>query len=68
MALVLETNNILCANQYMGVWKVGFVAQWLAREYLARRGHARFKTDQINPLVVRCSAMGAWHYKSSALS
>jgi Domain of unknown function (DUF4914) len=51
-----KMRHILCANQYIGAWKVGFMAQWLAREYLARRGHARFKTDQIKP--ARCPLLG----------
>ena len=51
-----QMRHILCPNQYVGAWKVGFMAQWLAREYLARRGHARFKTDQIKP--ARCPLLG----------
>ena len=30
--------------------------QWLVRDYLARRGHARFQSDQIVPS--RCSLLG----------
>ncbi|MBN1875234.1 MAG: DUF4914 family protein [Anaerolineae bacterium] len=45
----LRTNYILCPNQYIGAWRVGFVSEWVAREYLARRGGVRFKPDQIRP-------------------
>lgn len=48
--------HILCPNQHIGAWKVGFMPQWIAREYLARRGTARFKPDQIRP--ARCSLLG----------
>lgn len=48
--------HILCPNQHVGVWKVGFTPQWLAREYLARRGVARFKLDQL--VVSRCPLLG----------
>ncbi len=48
--------HILCPNQHVGAWRVGFMPQWLARDYLARRGHARFRTDQIKP--ARCPLLG----------
>ena len=44
-----RTRHILCPNQHIGAWKVGFMPQWLAREYLARRGIARFKPEQLRP-------------------
>ncbi|MGC9520933.1 MAG: DUF4914 family protein [Anaerolineae bacterium] len=44
-----NTRYILCPNQYIGVWRVGFMAEWIMREYLARRGVAKFKADQIRP-------------------
>ncbi|MCU0493344.1 MAG: DUF4914 family protein [Chloroflexaceae bacterium] len=47
---------ILCPNQYVGAWKVGFMPQWIAREYLARRGHAQFTPEQIQP--ARCPLLG----------
>lgn len=40
---------ILTPNQYIGAWKVGFYPQWIAREYLARRGNSRFQPHQIRP-------------------
>ncbi|WP_236822310.1 DUF4914 family protein [Anaerolinea thermolimosa] len=51
-----RTRHILIPNQYIGAWKVGFMPQWIAREYLARRGSARFKSDQLRP--ARCSLLG----------
>jgi len=47
---------ILCPNQHIGAWKVGFMPQWTAREYLARRGIARFRPGQLQP--ARCSLLG----------
>jgi hypothetical protein len=47
---------ILCPNQHIGVWKTGFMPQWIAREYLARRGGARFTPDQVVPS--RCPLLG----------
>ncbi|HEX7976491.1 MAG TPA: DUF4914 family protein [Anaerolineales bacterium] len=51
-----KTTHILCANQHIGAWKVGFMSEWIAREYLARRGNAKFKADQIRPS--RCPLLG----------
>jgi hypothetical protein len=42
-----DTRHVLIPNQYIGAWKVGFMAEWIAREYLARRGSARFRRDQL---------------------
>jgi hypothetical protein len=44
-----RTRYTLCPNQHIGAWKVGFMPQWIAREYLARRGSARFRPDQLAP-------------------
>ncbi len=51
-----HTRYILTPNQHVGAWRVGFMAQWVAREYLARRGTARFTPDQIRP--ARCALLG----------
>jgi hypothetical protein len=40
---------VLTPNQYVGAWHVGFMPQWLMREYLARRGTSRFRDDQLQP-------------------
>ena len=56
---ILETPRIrykLCPNQHIGAWKTGFMPQWIMREYLARRGHAQFREDQIIP--ARCPLLG----------
>jgi len=42
-----RTRYVLIPNQYIGAYKVGFNAQWIAREYLARKGGANFKENQI---------------------
>jgi hypothetical protein len=42
-----ETRNVLIPNQHIGAWKVGFMAEWVCREYLARRGGARFRQEQL---------------------
>jgi hypothetical protein len=51
-----DTRYILCPNQYVGAWQVGFMAQWVAREYLARRGVAPFSAEQLRP--ARCPLLG----------
>ncbi|MFN3408190.1 MAG: DUF4914 family protein [Limisphaerales bacterium] len=48
--------HILCPNQHVGAWQVSFMPQWIAREYLARRGVARFRPDQLRP--ARCPLLG----------
>ncbi|MFN3683531.1 MAG: DUF4914 family protein [Fimbriimonadaceae bacterium] len=40
---------ILIPNQHVGAWRVGFMPQWIAREYLARKGNAKFRPDQLTP-------------------
>lgn len=47
---------ILCPNQHIGSWETGFMPQWVAREYLARRGHAKYRPDQLQP--ARCPLLG----------
>jgi hypothetical protein len=51
-----DTLFILIPNQHIGAWKVGFMPQWLTREYLARRGASAFRPDQIVPS--RCPLLG----------
>ncbi len=46
----------LCPNQHIGAWQVGFMPQWIAREYLARRGGEGFSREQV--VVSRCSLLG----------
>ncbi|HOX51417.1 MAG TPA: DUF4914 family protein, partial [Fibrobacteria bacterium] len=56
-----DTRNILIPNQHVGAWKIGFMSSWLTREYLARRGGARFRPDQLVP--ARSPLLGSvpWH-------
>jgi hypothetical protein len=42
------TRYLLFPNQHIGVWHVGFMPQWISREYIARRGVARFHPEQLN--------------------
>ena len=51
-----ETLFTLCPNQHVGSWAVGFMPQWIAREYLARRNGAQFRREQLIPS--RCSLFG----------
>ncbi len=51
-----RTRHVLIPNQHIGAWRVGFMPQWIAREYLARRGGAKFKPDQIRQ--ARCPLLG----------
>jgi hypothetical protein len=51
-----RTKYSLTPNQYIGAWKVGFMPQWIVREYLARRGSAFFKPNQLEP--ARCPLLG----------
>jgi hypothetical protein len=38
---------VLCPNQHIGAWRVGFMPQWIMREFLGRRGGAKFRLDQV---------------------
>ena len=51
-----ETRYVLLPNQHIGAWKVGFMAEWIAREYLARRGSAKFARDQVSEAT--CPLLG----------
>ncbi len=44
-----RTRYALIPNQHIGAWRTGFMPQWLAREYLARRGEARFPKGSLRP-------------------
>ena len=39
----------LTPNQHVGAWAVGFMPEWLAREYLGRRGAAKFPAGRLVP-------------------
>ena len=56
---ILETPNtsyILVPNQHVGTYNVGFMPQWIAREYLARRGGAKFPMEKLRKS--ECSLLG----------
>ena len=42
-----KVRYVLCPNQHIGAWAVSFMPQWLAREFLARRGDADFTPGQV---------------------
>ena len=42
-----KTRHILIPNQHIGAWEVGFMSQWISREYLARRGKAAFNQEKL---------------------
>lgn len=51
-----KTKYVLIPNQYIGAHKVGFQPEWLAREYIARRGNLKFRPGQL--VESRCSLLG----------
>ncbi|MCX7718222.1 MAG: DUF4914 family protein [Candidatus Sumerlaeaceae bacterium] len=67
-----DTLYVLTPNQHIGAWRVGFMPQWLCREYLARRGPSKFRPEQLTPtrcpllgytlnsLMIEGSAIGSW--------
>ncbi len=56
---ILETTRtqfVLIPNQHVGCWHVGFAPQWVAREYLARRGSSPYRFEELKP--ARCPLLG----------
>lgn len=51
-----STRYVLIPNQHIGVYKVSFNPQWVAREYIARRGSAKFKPEHLKES--RCTLLG----------
>lgn len=51
-----DTLFVLIPNQHVGAWATGFAPQWIAREYLARRGANSFHPDRL--LDCRCPLLG----------
>ena len=50
-----NTRYVLIPNQHIGVYRVGFAAEWISREWLARHnGH--IKMDKLEP--ARCPLLG----------
>lgn len=51
-----KVEYILTPNQHIGAWKTSFMPQWLAREYLSRKGNAHF--DEKYLTAARCPLLG----------
>ncbi len=51
-----KVRYVLTPNQHVGAWKVSFMPQWVSREYLGRRGVAKFHPHQLAPS--RCPLLG----------
>jgi hypothetical protein len=51
-----DTLYLLIPNQYIGSYYVGFMPEWIIREYLAKRGSAKIKRDQL--VESKCSLLG----------
>jgi hypothetical protein len=51
-----NTRYVLIPNQHIGAYKVSFMPQWIAREYIARRGRAKFKPEHLKE--ARCTLFG----------
>lgn len=51
-----NTKYVLIPNQHIGNCKIGFSAEWITREYLARRGGVNMKIEQLAP--ARCALFG----------
>lgn len=51
-----STRYVLIPNQHVGAYEVSFMPQWVAREYIARRGSAKFKPEHL--VEARCSILG----------
>jgi hypothetical protein len=55
---IRDPGDPLCADPQSAHrrWQVGFMPQWIGREYIARRGGARFRPEQVVP--ARCPLLG----------
>jgi hypothetical protein len=51
-----ETKYILIPNQHIGVYKVGFMGQWMTREYLSKHGNVDVNTEPV--VEARCPILG----------
>jgi hypothetical protein len=51
-----HTRYVLIPNQHIGAYEVGFMPQWIAREYISRRGGAKFKPEHL--VEARCTLLG----------
>lgn len=51
-----NTKYVLIPNQHIGVYRIGFAAEWISREYLARRGGVNMKMERLSPAP--CALLG----------
>lgn len=51
-----RTRYVLTPNQHIGAYKVGFSAEWLTREWLARKGGGRMRAENLE--AARCALFG----------
>ncbi len=51
-----STRYVLIPNQHIGAYEVSFMPQWISREYIARRGSAKFKPEHL--IEARCPILG----------
>jgi len=51
-----STRYVLIPNQHIGAYQVSFMPQWISREYIARRGSAKFKPEHL--VASRCPLLG----------
>jgi hypothetical protein len=51
-----QTRFVLIPNQYIGAFHVGFKPEWIAREYVARRGGVRYRPETLE--AARCPLLG----------
>jgi len=51
-----RTQFVLIPNQHIGAHYVGFMGEWIAREYMARRGTLRYRQGLKEP--ARCPLLG----------
>lgn len=47
---------VLCPVKHIGAWEVGFMPQWIMREYVARRGGIKFTKEELT--ASRCPILG----------
>lgn len=51
-----HTRYVLIPNQHIGAHEVSFMPQWVAREYISRKGGIKFKPE--NMVEARCKLLG----------
>ena len=51
-----NTRYVLIPNQHIGAYEVSFMPEWISREYIARRGSAKFKPEHL--VEARCPLLG----------